>query len=532
MPRRSAKPKAYSYVRFSRPEQMKGDSLRRQTALSEQYAKDNGLELDTSLVDKGVSAFRGKNTVEGALGRFLAAVEAGTVKAGSILIVESLDRLSRQSVESALAQFLALINAGIVVVTLGDNQRYEKGRLELTQLIISLTVMSRAHEESATKSKRISHAWANKRANIATKPLTGRLPGWLTLKAGKIVEVPERVALVKRMFAMTAEGKGRRIIAKTFNRESQEAWGVGKQRADGWQDSYVQKTLRNRQVLGEYQPHQMIAGKRTPVGDVVPDYFPRVISDQEFYLAQNSLTTRTRKGGRVGDQVNNLFANLSVCAQCGGTVIILDKRGPKNRNGLYLKCSATNRGLKNCEPASMLYPHVEDAFIAWLVDFDFSGGQSSVRTQKEAELAVALGERAKAQKRLDWCEGQIGEANAPKNLARIMKEAEETIEKHDQTAARLAAEIEGLTETITGGNFAELAAKPENRLRLREEIRKRVKQIRFHFGDTHPNFQRPCFVVELADGDAVEIVDKETIVLVRKGKRYEYEGGRRLTSDR
>lgn len=38
------KPRAYSYVRFSSPDQEKGDSLRRQVELSEQYAIKHGLD--------------------------------------------------------------------------------------------------------------------------------------------------------------------------------------------------------------------------------------------------------------------------------------------------------------------------------------------------------------------------------------------------------------------------------------------------------------------------------------------------------
>ncbi|MFC1896371.1 hypothetical protein ACFL0Q_06890 [Thermodesulfobacteriota bacterium] len=38
--------KAYSYIRFSSPEQEKGDSLRRQTEYSEQVAAKLGLQLD------------------------------------------------------------------------------------------------------------------------------------------------------------------------------------------------------------------------------------------------------------------------------------------------------------------------------------------------------------------------------------------------------------------------------------------------------------------------------------------------------
>ena len=54
-------PLAYSYLRMSTPEQLKGDSLRRQTEATKKYADLNGLTLDQSLKleDLGVSAFKG-----------------------------------------------------------------------------------------------------------------------------------------------------------------------------------------------------------------------------------------------------------------------------------------------------------------------------------------------------------------------------------------------------------------------------------------------------------------------------------------
>ena len=49
-------PTAYSYVRFSTPEQIKCDSIRRQVELSQNYAEAHGLTLDDSLqlTDLGV----------------------------------------------------------------------------------------------------------------------------------------------------------------------------------------------------------------------------------------------------------------------------------------------------------------------------------------------------------------------------------------------------------------------------------------------------------------------------------------------
>jgi hypothetical protein len=63
-------PKAYSYIRFSTPEQQHGDSFRRQTELSQKYAEAHGLTLDENLTyrDLGVSAFDKSNITSGQLG--------------------------------------------------------------------------------------------------------------------------------------------------------------------------------------------------------------------------------------------------------------------------------------------------------------------------------------------------------------------------------------------------------------------------------------------------------------------------------
>ncbi|MDB5778537.1 MAG: hypothetical protein JWP93_902, partial [Polaromonas sp.] len=45
-------------------------------------------------------------------------MEDGTIKAGSVLIVESLDRLSREEVPTALIRFMQLLSKGIEIVTL------------------------------------------------------------------------------------------------------------------------------------------------------------------------------------------------------------------------------------------------------------------------------------------------------------------------------------------------------------------------------------------------------------------------------
>ncbi len=159
---------AYSYIRFSSAQQSKGDSYRRQLEASEKYVQEHGLTLDTSLYlhDLASSAYDKTNVIKGNLGAFLRAIEDKKVPKGSFLLVESLDRLSRAQVLDALSQFTAIITAGVSIVTLSDRQVYSNQSVSenLMQLMLSILIMVRAHEESLTKSDRVGKAWQRKLA--------------------------------------------------------------------------------------------------------------------------------------------------------------------------------------------------------------------------------------------------------------------------------------------------------------------------------------------------------------------------------
>jgi len=91
-------PLSYSYIRFSTPDQLEGDSQRRQLELSINYCEKNNLKLNesTTIKDLGVSALQGTHIKEGFLGHFFEAVKTGTIERGSYLLIEDFDRLSRQ----------------------------------------------------------------------------------------------------------------------------------------------------------------------------------------------------------------------------------------------------------------------------------------------------------------------------------------------------------------------------------------------------------------------------------------------------
>jgi DNA invertase Pin-like site-specific DNA recombinase len=314
--------KAYSYIRMSRPEQLRGDSLRRQLKASREFAGEHGLELDESLKDIGLSAYHGLHRIKGALGKFLSMVESNEIPKGSWLLVESLDRLSREELEEALAQFLAIIRSGIVIGTTSDKQVYQKGELDLAKLVISLTIMSRAHEESAMKGERLAATWEKKRRDAPTKAMTARCPEWLKLGDRTFQQIDERVAIVRRIFEECASGLGKRQIAARLNREGIPAFR-GK---NGWHESSVAKILANEAALGIFQPHRCMNGKRVPEGEPIPNYYPPIIDEALFWRARGAVEGRARgAAGRKGKTYSNLFQGLGECDECGASLVYVNK---------------------------------------------------------------------------------------------------------------------------------------------------------------------------------------------------------------
>jgi DNA invertase Pin-like site-specific DNA recombinase len=366
-----AKTKAYSYVRMSTPDQLKGDSLRRQYARTLHYAEQHNLEIVEKFDDLGISAFRGKNAEFGKLAKFKALIESGDVERGSYLIVESMDRLSRQNAMKAFSALNDIICSGVIVVTLDDQQVYSEETLgtQTAQLFIALGAMARAHEESKRKADLLSHTWIGKRERLRKSGtiLTSKVPAWLRVDRAKneIVETPSRVEIIKEVFGMTCSGYGAYSVAQYLNRRGINPWGNRKNAV--WRDTYIKKILASRAVLGEFQPHTVQIdkeGKRRliPNGEPVIGYYPAIISPQQFLeAAQAKASRRTRAGGRKGPAYANLLTGLLRC-KCTAGMRYLDKGQSPKSGGKYLRCSVALSG-GNCKARPFRYEIVESKVL-------------------------------------------------------------------------------------------------------------------------------------------------------------------------
>lgn len=360
-------PKAYSYVRFSTPDQMKGDSFRRQIEAGERYAATHGLDLDTkfSFHDLGVSAFQGRNRAEGMLGEFLAYVKAGDIPKGSYLLVENLDRVSRENALDALDALRDIAREGITVVTLSDGREYtyEGIRRDFTSLILALMTFARANEESEIKARRLKAAWEGKRRAAADKPLTALCPAWMRLRDDRSGYdlIPERASVVRRVFSMTLEeGKGQHAIAETFNREGVPVFGRGRM----WHRTYIAKMLADPAVIGTFTPHRIerTEGKKVRIPtDPIEGYFPAVI-DRETFDKVAALTSGRSAMTKASGGVANILAGLAKCPHCGSTMTRVNKGSGKKAGKPYLVCTAA-KARRKCEYRQVRLERIEEAIL-------------------------------------------------------------------------------------------------------------------------------------------------------------------------
>jgi len=360
---------AYSYIRFSTPEQAKGDSHRRQTAAAAAYCAAHGLRLvdDAAYHDLGVSAYRGANLGEtGALGQFLRAVEEGSIPKGATLLVENLDRVSRQAARKAVRTLERIVEAGVDVVTLSDGRCYNEDVLDSdpVALVMAVLIFTRANEESRIKATRLRSAWAGKRQRASSEKLTSIAPAWLSLDkdTGEWIVNEERAAIVGDIFKAALAGTGTEAIARTLNAAGIAPW----RRGTVWHRSYVLKILTNPAVFGRLQPHAMEVGadgvrRRVPTGEPLEGYYPAIIDPETFHAVQAQRDTSGKSSGK-GGTVNNLIAGLGRCGRCGGSIARVNKgtSGPKAGHA-KLVCRNTLNGTGDCDAPRVRQFEVEEA---------------------------------------------------------------------------------------------------------------------------------------------------------------------------
>jgi hypothetical protein len=372
--------KVYSYLRFSDPKQATGSSIDRQAAYAKKWAAEHGLELDQSLSlrDEGLSAYHQRHVKTGALGAFLAAAEEGRILPGSVLIVEGYDRLSRAEPLDALAQLTRIVNVGITVVTASDGKAYNRETLKAnpTDLLFTLMVMTRAFEESDTKSKRVNAAFerqckAWQAGTFRGFVSVGKDPSWLRRKPDALQAgpeawelVPERVAAVQHAMQRYVEGMGAdQILAEMAE--------LGLRPTDG--------PLQRLQIYRIKDQAGLIGTKAVKINGQafeLAGYYPTVI-DQALW-DDIQLASRDRFRRRTPAELPAVLTGLgiTVCGYCGQAMVGQNINNRKKMaDGRYqpghrrLRCTSWLNNTEGCPAGgSVSVVPIETALMSYCSD--------------------------------------------------------------------------------------------------------------------------------------------------------------------
>jgi DNA invertase Pin-like site-specific DNA recombinase len=396
-----------------------------------------------------MSAYWGRNAAEGALAAFHVAVREGIVPKGSFLVVESLDRISRQTVRRAVRTLEDIVEAGINLVDLEDNGRvYNIATLDnndMAFLIMAIRFM-RANQESVLKGDRVRRAYDNKRKWAAARgqtatPFTRKLPAWLYWDetASEIRAHGERAEIVRDIFQRTCEGWGQHKIAKWLNERQVPTWGD----AERWHRSYVAKILANSAVVGTFTPHHRLrdetTGKRRrkPL-DAIAGYFPAVVDEAAFNQVSLRMSTPAPRGRHADTGPRSAFRGVLRCSRCGGLVSRISKG-----EQAYLVCARANSKAA-CKYEAVRYHEVEDTLrrhAAEIVDRAPRGQETEAMDRDIENLSVFV----------DHLNSEVIEIGTElihrktETMRRMLREVEDRLEQTEERLRTLRATRDTLT---------------------------------------------------------------------------------------
>jgi len=484
-----SRPSVYSYLRFSDPRQAAGHSAERQAQYAARWAAEHDLPLDESLSmrDEGLSAYHQQHVRSGALGVFLAAIDAGRIVPGSVLIIEGLDRLSRAEPLEAQAQLTRIINAGISVVTASDGRVYTREglRSQPMDLVYSLLVMIRAHEESDTKSRRVRAAlhrlcqrWA---AGSYRGPVrAGKDPAWVTWDGTRFVLDPDRSEAVRQALALFRAGHGASRIVLQLAHAGLSTTGRA------MAASHLYKLLRLRALMGE---KEVAVGGQTYR---LAGYYPALMSADEWDALQLLADDRGRR--RVKGDLPHTITGLGItrCGYCGQTMSGQNLAGkPRLPDGRIrdsyrrLLCSGRSRGGEPCPvPGSCSIAPIERALLAYCSDqirLDALRTGADPATGPAAEAARHRTRAAELTRQIDRLAEALAsdDGPAPAAIMRRVRELEQQLDTEqtalDAAERTLATLNSGRMTHDIAARWAELKAGVEaqdfdTRLRARQMI--------------------------------------------------------------
>lgn len=427
-------PSAYAYIRYSTAIQKIGDSENRQFSALELFERNTGVKVVEEIYDRGKSAFRGDNIKSGKFGEVIDRIENGKIKPGDYLVVESIDRITRQRLIEGVSILQDILKKGINIYTTSDGKTYSYNdpARDLENLVMISVVANRANEESETKSRRLVASWQERRKQAENGELIIKkgksIPYGLRVKNGKFVIHEEEQAEIQKLFELLLD-YGINTAIRKINETAKKPWNNGT----------LNKIINSRSVIGCMAKHKMdySNGKERKVHTgYIENYYPNLIDPVLFFKVRDKMKERRVKSynGRRSEQDFNIFKHLIYCEECGSK-LYYDHRGSRYKGKIYphFRCDGKRTGIKACDSDNIRFEVVLALFIDALA-----------KLRKATDVFESIGINT----------GEAGKTNAVSNKVSDLlskpaqHSASKELEAKESNMASYRKTYENLTKTI------------------------------------------------------------------------------------
>ena len=330
---------AYGYVRVSRDEDGKKESIDTQRRVLHTFAREKGIVLVDVLEDNNVSGYTMER--EG-FSKLKSLILAGTV---DMLIVKDLSRIGRHNAKVLL--FLdELTDLGVRLVLMNDN--YDSSSDDDTILGIK-TWYNELYLKDLSK-KITTNMRQRQREGLVIVESYGYLKH--PDNKNQLIIDESTAPTVRLIFSMYLEGMGCNTIAKKltamgiitpsmqkFNRQG-FGWKPDWAHKDKWSPTGVKRIVTNDAYIGTLRcgvsqiPRMKGKRKRTPAEQhiVHENFMEAIISSEDFDAAQAILRQRTQTKQRSGqNQRIHRYSGILKCAECGNGFTVRTRRDKEGR---------------------------------------------------------------------------------------------------------------------------------------------------------------------------------------------------------
>ena len=498
---------AIAYIRWSTLNQEDGNSLERQHDLVVDAAEKHGWHLPKHEIhiERGKSAYHGRNRA--AKGK-LRAIEDRAARgelAGKVLIVEAMDRLSRQAPMESLNLLVDLCKRGLTIFEAGSNTTYtvEKINENWGNLLVPLARAGEAHDSSKLKAGRVRSAWRKTQIERLGRTKDGsadsRLcPAWMEVVGGEFTVVEDRADVLRTMFRMAREGSGYRKIADWANAERERMGWPTKV----WDVRAVCIQLADRRALGEYQPMMRVdVDNRAPAGEPVKLY-PEIVSPADWHRTRESIGSRKNTGGKERAKCVNLLSHLVRCTYrnegsnigCGSKMVL---RTQKSGYG-QLSCSSFARAAGCRCNSTYHYNRLLKGIFEHVLPI---AAQLAIKPTNEAPAQLALMKAALEEKR----------ARRKVMAARIIASDDaDLIEAFEHFKLSIKADEQAIREMEDSGEKVESTLTPA-------EIAREVEQLIAQQDTAEGRQKTQTYLDQLISAINMDSVDRSATVVIRDG---------------